>query len=414
MIRVGIVGCGRILNAHLQGFRQLRERGVEDFRITALAARHEPDAWMFHTRGQGPAPRPSVLPPASGDPLAAPHTYVSDFQDDVPVHVYTDYRRMIDERTVDAVLDLTPVFLHHPIALAALDAGLHVLTQKPLAVTVRAARAMVAKATEKKRILGTFENARFRNVYRATRWAFDTGLLGTPQMAVLGSVGGMWSPDRVVAQTPWRHVKHLAGGGGSIDIGVHQMDVVRYVMGEVAGVQALVRTFEPERFLREADAVTQQVHAEVDDTYFAGLTFAHGAIGQLLWSWAGRGAPLPIPEAPAFYGSRGCVLGETLVIDGKREPVVERFERELDAGRRQALYPLGLTEPYAVLTWQWLEVIRSGKGMEKDGTEGLRDLAAAFAILESGVAGRMVAVDEVLTGAVDAYQREIDVHYELR
>jgi predicted dehydrogenase len=414
MIRVGIVGCGRILNAHLQGFRRLRERGVNDFRITALVARNEPDAWMFHTRGQGPTPRPPVLPPASGDPLAAPHTYVSDFQEDVPVHVYTDYRRMIDERTVDAVLDLTPVFLHHPIALAALDAGLHVLTQKPLAVSVRAARAMVAKAAEKQRTLGTFENARYRNVYRATRWAFDTGLLGMPQMAVLGSVGGMWSPDRIVAETPWRHAKHLAGGGGSIDIGVHQMDVVRYVMGEVAGVQALVRTFEPERLLREGDAVKQRVQAEVDDTYFAGLTFANGAIGQLMWSWAGRGAALPIPDAPAFYGSQGCVLGETLILDGARAPVVARFERELDAGRREALYPLGLTDPYAVLTWQWLEAIRSGKPMEKDGADGLRDLAAAFAILESGIAQRMVTLDEVLASAVDSYQREIDEHYGLK
>ncbi|OAI54710.1 oxidoreductase [Planctomycetaceae bacterium SCGC AG-212-F19] len=413
MLRVGIVGCGRILNAHLQGFQQLRAKGIDDFRITALVARHEPDAWMFHTRGQGPPPRPPVLPPESGDPLGAPHTYVSDFQIDVPVHVFTDYRQMIDQRTVDAVLDLTPVFLHHPIALTALDVGLHVLTQKPLAVTVRAAQAMVARAHDKKLTLGTFENARYRPLIRATRWAFETGLLGTPQMAVLGSVGGLWSPDRIVAQTPWRHVKHLAGGGGSIDIGVHQMDVVRYVMGEVAGVQALVRTFEPERFLREGNAITQRVKAEVDDTYFAGLTFVNGAVGQLLWSWAGHGAPLPIPDAPGFYGSRGCVLGGALITDAGREPIIERFESDLDAERRQRLYPLGLTDPYAILTWQWLESIRTGKGMEKDGADGLRDLAAAYAILESGVARRMVSLDEVLTGAVDTYQRDIDAHYGL-
>ncbi len=414
MIRIGIVGCGRILNAHLQGFVRLQEKGINDFRITALVARQESDAWMFHTRGKGPTPRPSVLPRDSGDPLAAPHTYLSDFQSDTKAHVYTDYRRMIDERTVDAVLDLTPVFLHHQIGLASLDAGLHLLTQKPLAVSVRAGRAMVEKARQKKLAMGTFENARYRSQIRAVRWAFETGLLGTPQMAVMGSVGGRWSPDRIVAQTPWRHVKRLAGGGGSIDIGVHQMDQLRSVMGEVAGVQAMVRTFEPNRVWRdESGQVADRVQAEVDDTFFAGVNFVNGAIGQILWSWAGRGEPLNIPDGPAFYGSRGCVLGDRLIADGIREPLLDVFHRDLDEYRRLRFFPLGLTDPYAVLSLQWLEQIKTGAGLEKDGEEGLRDLAAAFAILESGQAGRTVTLDEVLAGKVDAYQREIDGHYGL-
>ena len=57
MIRIAIVGCGRILNAHLQGFKVLREAGVDNFRITALVARKESDALMFRRRGEGPVPR---------------------------------------------------------------------------------------------------------------------------------------------------------------------------------------------------------------------------------------------------------------------------------------------------------------------------------------------------------------------
>ncbi len=56
----------------------------------------------------------------SGDPLAAPHTYLSDFQDDVEVGVYTDYREMIADDVVDAVNDFTTLALHHEIAGACL------------------------------------------------------------------------------------------------------------------------------------------------------------------------------------------------------------------------------------------------------------------------------------------------------
>src|SRR5438045_5682893 len=107
MIRIGIVGCGRILNAHLQGYKQLRERGIDNFRITALCARREDDALMFRTRGEGPPPRPPVLDPSTGDPLAAPHTYLSDFQDDVDVEAYADSRDLIASGQVDALNDFT-------------------------------------------------------------------------------------------------------------------------------------------------------------------------------------------------------------------------------------------------------------------------------------------------------------------
>jgi predicted dehydrogenase len=417
MIRIAILGCGRILNAHLQGFAQLRERGIDTFRVTALVSRQEADAWMFHTRGQGPPPRPPVLDPSTGDPLAAPHTYVSDFQNDIEVRVFTDWRRLLDAGLADAVLDTTPVYLHHQIGLSALAAGLHLLTQKPLAVSVRAAHRLVEAARRRRLCLGVFENARYRSLVRAARWAFDSGLLGQRQMAVLGSVGGLWSPNRIVADTPWRHDKLRAGGGGSIDIGVHQMDVLRYVKGEVHSVQALVRTFEPERVWRDsAGQVVQQARASVDDTYFAGVRLVNEAIGQLLWSWAGHGEALVLPGAPAFYGSRGCIkAGQLILDDGTRQPLVERFQRELDTAGRERFYPLGLSSEYAILQYEWLRGIAAGHGQgpETDGAEGLRDLAAAFGILESAAAGRAVTLDEVLDGRVDAWQREIDAHYGL-
>src|SRR3954453_2236097 len=251
MLRIGIVGCGRILNAHLQGYKQLRERGIDTFRITALCARREEVALMFRRRGEGPPPRPPVLDPATGDPLAAPHTYLSDFQDDVEVAVYTDYRAMIAAGQLDAINDFTTLALHHQIGALALEAGMHLLTQKPLAISVRAGRRLVDLARARGLTLGVFENVRQSAAARAAAWAVRAGLIGDVQMAVMGGLGGLWSSDRVVAETPWRHQKLLGGGGGSIDIGVHQMHWMRYVVGEVAAVGAVARTFEPWRYRRD-------------------------------------------------------------------------------------------------------------------------------------------------------------------
>lgn len=415
MIRVGIVGCGRILNAHLQGYAKLRAAGVDTFRITALVARRAEDAEMFRQRGQGPAPRPPVLPPESGDPLAAPHTYVSDFQDDVEVQVFTDYREMIAADVTDAVNDFTTLALHHQVAEAALQAGKHLLTQKPLAISVKAAQRMVEPARSRGLTLGTFENVRQGRFTRAAGWAVQRGEIGAPQMAIAGSIGGLWSPDRVVADTPWRHRKLEGGGGGSIDIGVHQFHLLRYVFGEVDWVSATARTFEPLRLRRdEAGQVVERVAADVDDTYLAMVGFENEAIGQLLWSWAGRGKPLEIPHAPAFYGSAGAIVGGMLTDErGRATPLLGYFEANLSQAERERFFPMGLTDAYAIQQLDWLRAIEAGRDPETSGEEGLHDLACAYAMLESSSARRQVRLAEVLDGRISAYQAEIDAFYGL-
>ena len=413
MIRIGIIGCGRILNAHLQGYKKLRELGVNNFRITALAARQEDDARMFVRRGEGPPPRPPVLAPETGDPLAAPHTYLSDFQDDADVAVYTDYAQMLADDVVDAVNDFTTLALHHQIAEVALLGNKHLLTQKPLAVSVKAAMRMVDLAAMKGLTLGTFENVRQSKFTRAAGWAVDSGLIGDPQMALLGSLGGIWSPDIVVAETPWRHDKLRAGGGGSIDIGVHQFHLLRYVFGEVDWVSAVARTFEPTRYRRDADGkVIEAVQSNVDDTYLATAGFENDAIGQLLFSWAGHGDELAVPGAPAFYGSQGSIIGGQLVSDsGLREPLIDYFEANMTAEERDTFFPLGLTDPFAIQQLDWLRAIDEGRDPETSGREGLYDLACAFAMLESSALKRQVTLMEVLSGAANAYQAEIDAFY---
>lgn len=414
-LRIGIIGCGRILPAHLRGYRLLREAGVDDFRITALVARRPDDAYMFRKRGEGPPPRPPVSQNPS-DPLAAPHCYISDFQREVEAAVYPTVEALLAADVVDAV-DITATLpVHHLAGLACLAAGKHVLLQKPLAITVKAGRRLVETAARRGLTLGVTENVRYQESSRLARWAIERGELGAMQMVAAVAIGTPeWSPDRIVADTPWRHQKLLAGGGATLDIGVHLAHRLRYLAGEVRTMTAVTRVFEPQRVRRDrAGRIVERVGADADDAFFALPQFATGATGLLSFTWAGHGEPTGLPEGLVLYGTRGCLKGLTLVRDGgARADLRDLFKREADATTREHFFPHGLTDTFALGMLDWLRAIRAGGQPEANGEEGLRDLATAYAILESATAGGPVAVADVLAGRLATYQRPIDAHYGL-
>ena len=414
-IRIGIIGAGRILPAHLRGYRLLREAGVDGFRITALVARRPEDAYMFRKRGEGPPPRPPVSQVAS-DPLAVPHLYVSDFQPEEDAQVYESVEAMLAADVVDAV-DITATLpVHHTAGLACLAAGKHALIQKPLAVSVKAGRRLVEAAEQRGLTLGVTENIRYMEPMRLARWLIDQGELGALQMLAWVAIGTPeWSPDKAVADTPWRHQKVIAGGGASIDIGVHMAHWLRYLAGEVRTMTAVARVFEPERVRRDVTGtVVERFACDADDAFFALPEFESGAVGTLSFTWAGHGEPTGLPEGMAVYGSRGCLKGMTLVHDsGERTEAPAIFERQASDEVRKRFFPLGLTDSFALGYLDWFTAIRAGSQPEMSGMEGLRDLATAFSIMESATDGGPVKVADVLAGRVDAYQREIDAHYGL-
>lgn len=413
-VRLGIVGCARILPAHLRGLQALRDAGDDRVEITALCARNVEDAARFRQRGEGPPPRP----PASTnerDPLGAPHRYVSDLHPDVLPELYDDWRRMLDADGVDAVLILAPVALHHQIALDALRAGKHVLIEKPFAISVAAGRAIVDEARKRDLVLGVAENQRYSESTRALGWAIDHELIGTPQLWLSGGVGGEWSPDRIVAHTPWRHRKLEAGGGGAIDVGVHMMHKIHYVMGPLTEVSAETKIMEPVRFDRDKLGREQaRVTNEVEDAFVANLRFANGAIGTVFWSWAGRGERAGLTDDPVIYGSAGCVKGERIVRDdGFHGKVNEIFARQAGPETIERYFPDGVRDTFGLEMRDFIEALVSDHPMETSGKAGLLDLAMAYSILESATANRPVKVEEVLSGTVARYQEEIDAHYHL-
>lgn len=415
MIRIGIVGCGRILAAHLEGYRLLREAGVDNFRITALCARRQSDAAMYVRRGEGP-PQRAPVSNAPGDPLAVGDVYLSDFQQETPVEIFTDYRAMIESGPIDAVNDFTTHALHHQVAQAALGCDKDLLTQKPLAVSVAAGRQMCELAERRNRVLGLFENAHYRPLTRQLHALFVSGEFGQLQLILLNNVGNWWAPDRVVADTPWRHDR-LQGGGITLDIGVHLMHQFAQVAGQIRQVQGRVATLESIRHLRDAAGkILKSVPCDADDTMLASFTTETGVIGQLAGSWAGRGQALiaPAGKGAIYYGTAGCVIGDQVhPQSGSPQSLEELYPTVCEADARQRHFPFGLTNPFALNQLDWLTAINERRAPETSGRAGLQDLAAAYALLESHAAGRQVEVAEVLSGALREAQRPIDKHYGL-
>jgi predicted dehydrogenase len=411
VIRIGLVGAGRILPAHLRGYQLLRQAGVDTFRITAITSHTRRDAESYVERDAGPAPRPPVSAQPS-DPLSVHDVFISDLQSDVDVEVYDSLEDMLAAGTVDALDISATLHVHHTAALAGIRAGKHCLVQKPLAISVAAGRAMVEAAQQRGVSLGVMENLRYVPRVRVARWLIDQGYLGNLQMIARWSIGTQeWSPDRVVANTPWRHQKLLGGGGATLDIGVHLLHELRYLAGPIDAISGVTRIFEPTRWLSPAG---EQVVCDVDDAFFATATLASGAVGQLTFTWAGHGPPTSLPDGLVIYGTRGCLQGDKLTLDdGFVRSATDLFHIQSDAQTRAKFFPHGLEDAFALSFLDFLEAISAGHDPEASGQEGLIDLAAAFAICESSALKRAVTVTEVLDGRVAAYQAAIDRHYGL-
>jgi len=409
-IKVGLVGCGRIMPAHLNGYKMLIEKGI-DVRITALVARKKEDALRFRKRGEGPPPRVAVGPP--GDPLVAPHVWIYDFQKDVDVEVYTDYREMLRKGDVDAVDIYTPPYLHHTMVLDSIAAGKHVFVEKPLAVSVKAARMMVEAAEKEGKVLGVAEVLRYGPDTRMIKWTIDQGYIGEVQMIVNAIIGCYWSPDKIAAGTPWRHKKVTAGGGPSVDVGVHIFDMARYYCGEIEEVEGVTKVFENIRVTRdESGNIINKVDNEVDDTFVAVTKFDSGALGLFTFSWALHGEPTVVDTV--IYGSKGCIKNKTLISDdGTRIPIKELFERNASKEVKERFFPMGITDWFALEHLDFLKAIWENTQMETSGREGLRDLAVSYALIESSRLKRAVKVDDVESGKIGEYEKEINAYYGL-
>lgn len=147
---------------------------------------------------------------------------------------------LLDVDDLDAVSVAVPTFLHAPIAIAALERGVHVLSEKPIARTVSEAGAMVEAARTAGRVLDVAFNHRQRGDIQALKGIVDEGRLGRPYYAKA------WWLRRSGIPTlgSWFTQAELAGGGPLVDIGVHVLDYSLFLLGSPAVSAVSASTYD--------------------------------------------------------------------------------------------------------------------------------------------------------------------------
>ena len=288
--------------------------------------------------------------------------------------VHDDWRALIADPEIDAVDICAPNVLHAPIAIAASWAGKHVLVEKPMALSLAEADAMIAAAREAGRVLMVAHNLRYQPVYEAIKRIVADGLIGRP-LAARGVFMHAGPDEFWGATSDWFWQEQTAGGGALLDMGIHMIDLLRWFIDEpVVEVEAMTARLAKPTF--------------ADDNAFVLLRFAGGAIVSMQASWTAR--PFPDREV-VIHGERGHVaLGRA-----QGEPPTLHVQ---DAGPESArkvdvALPAvsALVNPFV----HFLRVVREGVPPLTSGEEGRATLAVTLAAYEAARSGRKVVLPGV-------------------
>ncbi len=397
-VRIAFIGCGGMSRLHLGSWGALHARGAA-FRVVAAADAIEA--------------------------LAAGHAQTAEAWQGHPVSVYTDWRRMIETERPEAVDVCTPHHLHHEVAAACLEAGVDVIVEKPLGVTLRAARRMVETARRTGRILAVGEQVRRWPGPRALGWAArGEGLLGAPRLVSIQHVGGS-RQDPTLTRLPgamaWRLDRRQAGGGVVLDVGVHMADMLLHCFGPIRRATATTSCFGnlPHADGRRADVEdAASILLEFEQGF--GCTWTHASVlaGEAVHNNAYHGtggsvvAPGFYPQAPRFTRwDREQVL--------EPEAFLGAYLDSLAPEERERLFPAWVAEDprhapgpdlgVRLELAEFLDSVRTRRAPEVGAAEGLSAQAIAATILESAhLGGQPLLVDDVLSGRVSGYQDPID------
>lgn len=283
---------------------------------------------------------------------------------------------MLDHRPLDAVLVGTPSGMHAEHATAAARRGLHVLVEKPLDISTARIDALLDECARADATLGVILQDRTAPDLVWLKELLDAGALGRP---VLGSASVRWyRPPEYYTGSGWRGTRALDGGGALMNQGIHTVDLLLWLWGDVARVCA-----------RAATAVHR---IEVEDTLVATLEFASGALGTLEVTTA---AYPGLPRRLELTGTEG-----TVVIEGDRVArVTLRSGRELHPPAHAGNANASASSPIVTdvqghrrILEDFIAAVRSRRAPLCDGAEGRRSVALVEALYRSAADRTAVGV----------------------
>ena len=149
--------------------------------------------------------------------------------------VHADYRELLDDHALDAVIVSSPVHLHEEMCLAAFEKGCHVLCEKPLSNSLASCRDIVAAAESAGRTLAVGFNLRYYPSVKYLTDAIRAGAIGTlDHLRAFGGHDGLAG-----FRADWMYQGHLSGGGAMMDVGIHVTDLVNHVAGDIVQVSGI-------------------------------------------------------------------------------------------------------------------------------------------------------------------------------
>jgi len=285
-----------------------------------------------------------------------------------PVPTYTDYREMIEKEKPDAVSITVPTSEHEPVASCALEQGLHVLVEKPIAATVEEGKRLIELAKKVNRQLMVGHIIRFNPAMQELKKKLNEGELGKIFQIFCRRAGPF--PARI------RDV------GVVIDLAPHDVDTMRYLTG-----------MDPVRVYAETE---QQIHTAHEDLLFGMLRFPEGITGALEINWL---TPTKIRETMVL-GEKGMFrvddLMQNLFFYENSQAAGDlwsplRTIRGVSEGS-MTRYALTRREPLKAELKAFLDSIENGEEVPIKGEDGLQALRISLALVESGITHQVVEV----------------------
>ena len=214
---------------------------------------------------------------------------------------YDDWKTMLSEHAPDLVCIATPTFTHAPMTLSALEAGAHVLCDKPMALNVEEARAMLETAKTLNRIHMVDHELRFNPTRQKIKDLIDSGAIGEVRHVNIVNITPSWGDPASRPKDDWWSLAEKGGGRLGAN-GSHQIDLLRWWFGDVASVVGQVKTMVPDR---RDKSTGEEWTATADDVAWFTLELHSGALASVFLSGVARHN---LGNHAQVFGSEGSIL----------------------------------------------------------------------------------------------------------